>query len=293
MRHPPTYATCPASRNSSPCAHRSGLCHKRYVIKDGKHADCWQVGGINHGCFLRFDLGGTPRITHVKTAVLQASAFMRIGGSGIDGGLLGAPLAGAKLHREYLTKGPGSIKGDGTYVGCASRYDDTDSPSAAVALGYTDSSSYSCKVEALKGAWRATPTPPHLYPSTPSPPHAPSQPPDAARGLATGGLAAGFFNVSLEVFANHRGFAYHDAQRQASRRPSRPWRPLFPLPTPPPHLPTRAPIPFLSPSPALTLTQVDIAGGLLFDAELVPRITAVSPRLGSLAGGELQRDMTG
>ena len=83
----------------------------RYVIKDGKHADCWQVGGTNHGCFLRFDLGGTPRITQVKTAVLQASAFMRIGGSGIDGGLLGAPLAGAKLHREYLTKGPGSIKG--------------------------------------------------------------------------------------------------------------------------------------------------------------------------------------
>ena len=32
---------------------------------------------------------------------------------------------------------------------------------------------------------------------------------------------------------------------------------------------------------------MDIAGGLLFDAELVPRITAVSPRLGSLAGGEL------
>ena len=50
--------------------------------------------------------------------------------------------------------------------------------------------------------------------------------------------------MSLEVFANHRGFAYHEAQR-----------------------------------------QVDIAGGLLFDAELVPRITAVSPRLGSLAGG--------
>ena len=210
MRHPPTIATHLASHASSPCAHRSGLCHERYVIKpDGKHADCWHAGGTNHGCFLRFDLGGTPRITHVKTAVLQASAFLRIGGSGIDGGLLGAPNASARLHREYLTNGPGSIKRDGTYVGCASRYDDTDSPSAAVALGYTDTSSYSCKVEALKG-----------------------------------GLAAGFFNVSLEVFAKHRGLAYHDAQR-----------------------------------------QVDIAGGLLFDAELVPRITAVSPRLGSLAGG--------
>jgi hypothetical protein len=214
----------------------------RYVIKDGKHADCWQVGGTNHGCFLRFDLGGTPRITQVKTAVLQASAFMRIGGSGIDGGLLGAPLAGAKLHREYLTKGPGSIKGDGTYVGCASRYDDTDSPSAAVALGHTDSSSYSCKVEALKGAWRATlrRLPASTHPSTPSPPPAPNQPPDAARGLATGGLAAGFFNVSLEVFANHRGVAYHDAQRQASRRPSRPARPGPPPPRSPPD-PTFAP----------------------------------------------------
>ena len=210
MRHPPTIATHLASHASSPCAHRLGLCHERYVIKpDGKHADCWHAGGTNHGCFLRFDLGGTPRITHVKTAVLQASAFLRIGGSGIDGGLLGSPNASARLHREYLTNGPGSIKRDGTYVGCASRYDDTDSPSAAVALGYTDSSSYSCKVEALKG-----------------------------------GLAAGFFNVSLEVFAKHRGLAYHDAQR-----------------------------------------QVDIAGGLVFDAELVPRITAVSPRLGSLAGG--------
>ena len=209
------------------------------------------MGGINHGCFLRFDLGGTPRITQVKTAVLQASAFLRIGGSGIDGGLLGAPLAGAKLHREYLTKGPGSIKGDGTYVGCASRYDDTDSPSAAVALGYTDSSSYSCKVEALKGAWRATPTPPHLYPSTPSPPHAPSQPPDAARGLATGGLAAGFFNVSLEVFANHRGFAYHDAQRQASRRPLSPLETPLPPPYPPsaPSHPSPNPIPKPKPSP--------------------------------------------
>ena len=203
----------------------SGLCHKRYVIKDGKHADCWHVGGTNHGCFLRFDLGGTPRITHVKTAVLQASAFMRLGGSGIDGGLLGAPLAGAKLHREYLTKGPASIEGDGTNVGCASRYDDTDSPSTVVALGYTDSTSYSCKVEALKGAscapramrrasWH-TPTPSHCRPFTPSPNFRVDLLSYDAYGLAAGGLAAGFFNVSLEVFAKDRGLAYHDAQRQA------------------------------------------------------------------------------
>ena len=40
---------------------------------------------------------------------------------------------------------------DGTTVGCASRYDDTDSPKAAVALGYTDASPYSCKLEPLQG----------------------------------------------------------------------------------------------------------------------------------------------
>ena len=42
---------------------------------------------------------------------------------------------------------------DGTTVGCASRYDDTDSPKAAVALGYTDASSYSCKLEPLQGVF--------------------------------------------------------------------------------------------------------------------------------------------
>ena len=52
-----------------------------------------------------------------------------------------------------LTKGPGSVVVDGTNVGCASRYDDTDSPKAAVTLGYTDASSYSCKLEPLQGAY--------------------------------------------------------------------------------------------------------------------------------------------
>eukprot|EP00908_Phaeocystis_cordata_P019737 Transcript_31336.p1 GENE.Transcript_31336~~Transcript_31336.p1 ORF type:complete len:258 (-),score=16.57 Transcript_31336:1252-2025(-) len=90
-----------------------------YVIKAGKRADCWHVGGANHGCFLRFDLGGTPRITQVRSPVLQAASFLRLAGSGIDGGLLGAPLAEAKLRREA----------DGVLVGCRSRYDDTDAPS--------------------------------------------------------------------------------------------------------------------------------------------------------------------
>ena len=56
------------------------------------------------------------------------------------------------LLTYLLTKGPGSVVVDGTNVGCASRYDDTDSPKAAVALGYTDASSYSCKLEPLQGA---------------------------------------------------------------------------------------------------------------------------------------------
>ena len=45
-----------------------------YVIKAGKGADCWHVGGANHGCFLRFDLGGTPRITQVRSMVHGSAA---------------------------------------------------------------------------------------------------------------------------------------------------------------------------------------------------------------------------
>ena len=55
----------------------------------------------------------------VRSPVLQAASFLRLAGSGIDGGLLGAPLAEAKLRREA----------DGVLVGCRSRYDDTDAPS--------------------------------------------------------------------------------------------------------------------------------------------------------------------
>ena len=66
-----------------------------------------------------------------------------------------APCSSCRLLTyllTYLTKGPGSFVVDGTNVGCASRYDDTDGPKAAVALGYTDASSYSCKLEPLQGA---------------------------------------------------------------------------------------------------------------------------------------------
>lgn len=55
----------------------------------------------------------------MRSPVLQAASFLRLAGSGIDGGLLGAPLAEAKLRREA----------DGVLVGCRSRYDDTDAPS--------------------------------------------------------------------------------------------------------------------------------------------------------------------
>ena len=38
------------------------------VYKSGRLAQCWHVGGVNHDCFLRFDLGGTPRLDDVLRA---------------------------------------------------------------------------------------------------------------------------------------------------------------------------------------------------------------------------------
>ena len=59
------------------------------VYKSGRLADCWHVGGINHGCFIRFDLAGTPRVTRVLTPVVQSAGVVRVVGEGINGGVLG------------------------------------------------------------------------------------------------------------------------------------------------------------------------------------------------------------
>ena len=41
--------------------------HPLRVLKSGRLARCWHTGGINHACFLRFDLAGAPRI-HTRHA---------------------------------------------------------------------------------------------------------------------------------------------------------------------------------------------------------------------------------
>ena len=73
--------------------------HPMRVVHNGRIARCWHVGGINHNCFLRFDLGGTPRVTRVVTPVLQSAGILRVKGQGIDGGLLGAPGMASTLYK--------------------------------------------------------------------------------------------------------------------------------------------------------------------------------------------------
>ena len=71
-----------------------------YVYKDGKNAACWHVGGTNHGCQLRFDLGGTPRLTGLSTPVVQAGGLFRVTGHGIDGGLKGVAQVEGRLQQD-------------------------------------------------------------------------------------------------------------------------------------------------------------------------------------------------
>ena len=36
-------------------------------LRDGRVARCWHTAGINHACFIRFDLGATPRVHALLT----------------------------------------------------------------------------------------------------------------------------------------------------------------------------------------------------------------------------------
>ena len=151
------------------------------------YADCWHVGGVNHGCFLRFDLGGTPRLSTLLTPWLQSASELRVAGHGLEG------RVEVKLSRES----------GGQQLGCRTHDADTD-----IALAYGNSTVLGCELEAV--------------------------------GLS---LAAGHFNVSLSV--SGRGEAY---KAPASR-------------------------------------QLDVARGALFDVEVMPRITSITPSTGSLVGG--------
>jgi hypothetical protein len=65
--------------------------HPLRLVVNGRIAQCWHTGGSNHGCFVRFDVAGTPRVDRLLTPVVQQGGLVRVRGRGIDGGLLGAP----------------------------------------------------------------------------------------------------------------------------------------------------------------------------------------------------------
>ena len=71
----------------------------RVYKSSGRVADCWQLGGLNDLCYVRYDVGGTPRVRRLATPVVESGGVLRIVGDGIDGGLSGAPRLKANLYR--------------------------------------------------------------------------------------------------------------------------------------------------------------------------------------------------
>ena len=59
------------------------------AFNDGRPAACWHVGGLNHACFVRIDLGATPRLNRILTPALEQGGLLRTSGFGINGGLVG------------------------------------------------------------------------------------------------------------------------------------------------------------------------------------------------------------
>ena len=75
------------------------------AFKNGRPAACWHVGGLNHACFIRLDLGATPRLNRILTPALQQGGLLRTSGFGINGGLVGdgtATVIGRRAHASRL-----------------------------------------------------------------------------------------------------------------------------------------------------------------------------------------------
>ena len=158
------------------------------VTKGGRHAECWHVGFVNHGCFARFDVGATPRVLRVFTPTVESAGALRLGGEGIDGGLRGAPALAATLYRGATPvlgvcgeKDCQASNMGAETLGCYSRPgaggDGVSGKTQAtqLAVAYSDATHFGCALDALAG-----------------------------------GLTGGFFNVSLHGITDpqHRGDAY-------------------------------------------------------------------------------------
>jgi hypothetical protein len=161
---------------------------KLRAFKGGNLAECWHKGGLNEGCFLRFDIGGTPRVTRVLTPVAESGGTLRLLGDGIDGGLRGAtklkaalyrgstPLLGACGEKDCQASSLGADT-----LGCHSRPDAGGdgvgglTQALQLATSYSDTSRFGCVLDGL-----------------------------------TGGVRGAFFNVSLHALRDeqHRGDAY-------------------------------------------------------------------------------------
>jgi len=156
------------------------------VLKEGRLAPCWHVGGLNHNCMIEFDVAATPRVYRMLTTLVESGGHVRVVGRGIDGGVTGDPKVMATLYRGHnMATGScgqkdcqASNMGMET-VGCITRLGGEEGDSVlgqktAVATAYSSDNSFGCKLGALEP-----------------------------------GLTAGFFNLSLYLNdAKHRGNAY-------------------------------------------------------------------------------------
>ena len=145
--------------------------HPLRVTKNGRLARCWHTGGANHGCFVRFDLGGTPRVTRMLTPTLQSAGVVRAAGHGINGGLLGAAGMSATLFRggDQVVVGvcgekdcaPSNLGFE--TIGCLSRVggggDAVKDENGAIATAFSDANSFGCRLDTLAGAHHTSTAP--------------------------------------------------------------------------------------------------------------------------------------
>ena len=293
--------------------------HPLRVVRNGRIAQCWHVGGANHGCFIRFDLGGTPRIERLLTPTVQSGGVVRVRGAGIDGGVLGSERMVGTLFRgggRVVVGACGekdcapSNLGVET-IGCLSRVggggDAVRDENGQVATAFSDASHFGCQLDALagtregRGAEGSPPRaraprggvilPQHSLHHHPHPPLAPSlrpfTPPRphpamvAARRRPHGGLLQ-------RLPACHRQRA--PRRCLVTGRRSNPAPSSLPMPAAgcrevldlrvATHL---APVPCST--GFVTSQRVDLTDGTPFDVEVLPRIRRISPSKGSMAGG--------
>ena len=194
-----------------------------YKADGSRLAQCWHVGGLNHGCFIQFDLGGTPRVERLLTRVVDSGGLVRVRGRGIDGGLMGnnrmlstfyrgsTPVLGACGEKDCQASNMGSET-----VGCSSRLGNTEGDGTstaqgnAIAVAYTDERSFGCRLDTLTGRTRV-PRPPWLLPR-------------GLRVVANGIPMASPLHASLPLRPRHLFSSLPPAEKKRTLPPQQPSR---------------------------------------------------------------------